>query len=105
MVRTPSHLSKNGKKLFKKIQNEYQITDAGGLSILTSAIEAYDRVNECQQTLEADGLTFLDRFGQTKPHPLCNVQRDARSQFLTFLKALNLDLEPLRDTIGRPPGS
>jgi hypothetical protein len=45
-----------------------------------------------------------DRFDVMKPHPLLAAERDARSQFLQGLKSLNLDLEPLRDRPGRPPG-
>ena len=104
MVRAPAHLSKKGKALWKKIRTEYAINDSGGLALLTNACEAYDRINECQQTLDNDGLTITDRYGQTKVHPLCSVQRDARSQFVQSIKLLNLDLEPLKD-IGRPPGS
>jgi glutathione S-transferase len=47
---------------------------------------------------------MADRFGQPKPHPLLATERDARAQFLAALKALNLDLEPLRDRVGRPGG-
>ena len=46
-----------------------------------------------------------DRFGQVKSHPLLSVERDSRAQYLAALKALNLDLEPLRDKPGRPGGS
>ncbi len=46
----------------------------------------------------------IDRFVQRKPHPLLAAERDARAQMLAALKALNLDLEPLKDR-GRPPGS
>jgi hypothetical protein len=48
-------------------------------------------------------MTMKDRYGQIKVHPLCAVERDARSGFLNSLKALGLDVEPLKG-IGRPPG-
>jgi len=49
-------------------------------------------------------MTLSDRWGQLKINPLCAVERDARAQFMAAMKALNLDLEPLRDKPGRPPG-
>jgi P27 family predicted phage terminase small subunit len=104
-ITVPKNLSQAAKKLWQKIQGEYQITDSGGLSILTTTLEAWDRMKQCEQTLENEGLTVIDRFGQQKTHPLCTVERDSRSQFLQGLKALNLDLEPLRDGPGRPEGS
>ena len=104
-ITVPENLSQAAKKLWQKIQGEYQITDSGGLSILTTALEAWDRMKQCEQTLKNDGLTVSDRFGQQKISPLCAVERDARSQFLAAIKMLNLDLEPLRDGPGRPEGS
>jgi hypothetical protein len=47
-------------------------------------------------------MMFNDRFGAPKPHPLLPIERDSRQAFLAGMKALNLDLEPLRDRPGRP---
>ena len=65
----------------------------------------FDRMREAQQQVAADGVSFRDRFGQVKAHPLLTVERDARAAFLAGLRSLNLDLEPLHDGPGRPPGS
>lgn len=101
MKRTPLNLGKEGRKLWKCIQMSYSIEDAGGLAFLQAACEAFDRVKDAQAQISREGMTISDRFGQMKAHPLCSVERDARSQFLQALKALNLDIEPLRD-VGRP---
>jgi hypothetical protein len=37
-----------------------------------------------------------------KVNPAVNAERDARSGMLHAFKALNLDVEPLRDGAGRP---
>jgi phage terminase small subunit len=84
--------------------DEYQIDDDAGLLLLQTALEAYDRMKSAAAQIEADGETIKDRFGQLKPHPLLPTERDARAQMLAALKQLNLDLEPLRDGPGRPPG-
>jgi phage terminase small subunit len=57
-----------------------------------------------QAAIKEEGATGLDRFGQLKPHPLLPIERDARAAMMAALKQLNLDLEPLRDGPGRPPG-
>ena len=72
--------------------------------ILLTICEAFDRMKSAQEVIEKEGPTIKDRFQQTKAHPLCSVERDARSAVYAGLKALNLDLEPLKD-IGRPEGS
>lgn len=103
-ISIPKHLSKEARKIFKNLVQEYGITDCAGLRILRVALEAYDRAQSARATIEKDGMTVRDKFGQTKPHPLLPVERDSRAAFLHGLKHLNLDLEPLRDRPGRPGG-
>jgi hypothetical protein len=71
---------------------------------LQTALEAFDRMRECQKAIERDGAAVKDRWGQVKPHPLLSAERDARGQMLGALKQLNFDIEPLRDRPGRPGG-
>lgn len=102
-MKTPKNLSKQAKKLFREILDEFSIDDPAGLSILKAACEAWDRAREAREAIDRDGPTYTDRFGCPKGHPLLTVERDSRSQFLQALKQLNLDIEPLKG-IGRPPG-
>ena len=103
-LRPPGHLAKTSRDLWRALVNDYRIDDAGGLAILTSGCEALDRATEARKQIDADGMTIVDRFGVKKGHPLLAAERDARSGFLQAMRALNLDLEPLRDGPGRPPG-
>ena len=57
-----------------------------------------------QDIINTDGLVVIDRFEQKKAHPLLPAIRDSRAQKMAALKALCLDLEPLRDRPGRPGG-
>jgi P27 family predicted phage terminase small subunit len=100
----PRHLSQEARKFWRKVAEEYGIDDETGMLVLTVAFEAFDRMREAQGQITRDGTTVVDRFGQVKMHPLLPVERDARAQFLAGIKALNLDLEPLADSPGRPPG-
>lgn len=101
----PKHLSKEGKSLWNRLQLEYEITDEAGFLILQTAMEAHDRMKECQTIIKKEGMQVKDRFGQHKAHPLTTVERDSRSAMMAALKALNLDLEPLNDKPGRPAGT
>jgi P27 family predicted phage terminase small subunit len=102
-MQAPKHLSKIGKRKWLKFREEYQISDEGGLAILTVAMEADDRARQDRELIDRDGLTMVDKAGQLKPHPLLANERDSRAAFLAALKMLNLDLEPLKG-IGRPGG-
>ena len=101
----PKHLSTEARSWWDRLLTEYGITDDAGLLLLQTALESFDRMRGCQEAVTRDGAMIKDRFDQLKPHPLLATERDARAQMLSSLKALNLDLEPLRDGVGRPPGA
>ncbi|MFZ1429140.1 MAG: P27 family phage terminase small subunit [Geminicoccaceae bacterium] len=103
-ARPPQRLSAEARKAWRKLADEYGIADDAGLLILNTAFEAFDRMREAQAGIEKEGSTIVDRFGQLKAHPLLPVERDARAAFLSALKSLNLDVEPLNPLPGRPPG-
>jgi len=85
--------------------DEYQLDDQAGLLLLQTALEAFDRMREAQKIITEEGAGIKDRFDQVKAHPQLTIERDCRSQMIQALKALNLDVEPLRDAPGRPGGS
>jgi P27 family predicted phage terminase small subunit len=101
----PKALSPAAKRWWRDIQSEFSIDDPGGLLILTTAAEAYDRMKGAQELIEREGLIARDRFGQPKAHPGVVIERDARGQMAALLRDLHLDLEPLKARPGRPSGS
>ena len=103
-IRTPKQLSKEAKSIWRKLTEEYGITDAGGTEILRTGLEAFDRAQSARASIEKVGLMIKDRFGAVKPHPLIACERDSRAAYLAALKQLNMDVEPLRDRPGRPGG-
>lgn len=89
--KAPESLSKASQALWLSILKDWSINDAGHLQVLLEGLHALDRAERCRQQINAEGETTLDRFGQSKPHPLLSAERDSRSQFLTAFKALGLD--------------
>lgn len=100
----PKTLSAEARGLWASIRDSYDISDPGGLLVLASSFEAFDRMRQAQRRLKREGLTVTDRFGQKKANPLTLIERDSRSAMLAALKQLNLDLEPLEQRPGRPAG-
>ena len=98
------HLTEESKELWRIFTEEYGIDDSGGREILKTGLEARDRASGARKAIDAEGMTILDRFGCRKPHPLLAAERDSRAQYLAALRALNLDLEPVKP-VGRPPGT
>lgn len=102
--RPPQTLSAEARDLWRRLTDEYAIHDAAGLHLLSTALEAFDRMREAQALIAEHGACTQDRFGQLRPNPATTIERDSRAAMLAALKALNLDIEPLRDGPGRPPG-
>lgn len=103
MLNVPGHLRDAGRVFFESVSTEYVIADAAGLSLLLRAAECVDRMTAAQTAIAQHGELVPDRYGGVKLNPACALEKDARSGFLAALRALNLDLEPLRDGPGRPP--
>ena len=93
-------LSEHAEILKKSIleRNDFN-EDEAGLALLDSGLRALDLEAECLDILQRDGLLVKGDRGNTKAHPLCNVSRDARSQFFTAMKMLGL-----LDVVGETKG-
>ena len=96
---SPRHLSREARTWWTKFTREWDL-DESALLILQSGLEAFDRMRSAQRAIRRDGL-----IAKRRVHPAVAVERDARHAMLRALRQLNLDLEPLRDGPGRPPGA
>jgi P27 family predicted phage terminase small subunit len=98
----PAHLARPGRELWRQIQDQFVVADAGGLALLTVACEALDRCRQAQTALlEAGSLTVVDQRGALKTHPAVTIERDAWGVMSRALKQLNLDVLPAGNP-GRP---
>lgn len=84
-------LSSEADKIRQQIIKDYSMSDIGGLKILDTALEAFERMRQCQERIKKDGIMIKDRFDQAKQHPLLATERDARAQLLQAFRLLNLD--------------
>ena len=103
MLSVPDHLGDAGRAFYSSVAGEYGISDAAGVALLVAAAECVDRMRAAQASIAEHGELVIDRYGAPKLNPACNLEKDSRSGFLAAMRALNLDLEPLRDGPGRPP--
>jgi hypothetical protein len=99
----PAHLGEAGRGLWSSIQADYKITDPGGLALLQQACEALDRIASVRVQIDQQGELLVIK-GVPRVNPLCAVERDQRAALARCIRYLNLDIEPLRDRVGRPPG-
>lgn len=101
--RAPSHLSKEAKSWWRKINQGWELDDSA-LLILQAGLESFGRMKEAQKLIEEKGLTITDRFGTEKENPAIGIERKSRDSMVRCLKTLNLQIEPLHDRVGRPGG-
>ena len=100
----PPHLGEDGRALWHGVQTEYQIDDPAGLELLRQGAEAADRIASVRRQIDEAGELLMVR-GIPRLNPLCAVERDQRASLVRCLRALNLDVEPLKHRPGRPSGS
>lgn len=103
MLNPPDHLRDAGRDFYARVADEYSLDDPAGLALLCTAAECIDRMRAAQAAIAEHGELTIDRYGSPKINPACGLEKDARAGFLAAVRALNLDLEPLRDGPGRPP--
>jgi len=100
----PKHLKADGRRLWKRLVDEYVIDDQQGLVLLEVACEALDRQKEASEAIKAHGIVIVTDSGLVKANPAAAIERDARSAMMAALKALRLDVEVISGKPGRPPG-
>lgn len=96
----PTALSREAKRWWRELVDQYDLDDVAAELILQTALEAFDRMRRAQTIVKRDGEVVSDRFGQLRAHPGVIIERDARSAMMAALRQLNLDLEPLRGRSG-----
>ena|SRR5215469_7754870 len=103
-TKPPKALSGEARRWWQEIRDEYEIRDSAGLLLLQTAAEQFDQMRQAERLIKREGPVVQDRWGHRKQHPATLVARDCRTAMMRCLRQLNLDLEPLRDRPGRPPG-
>lgn len=101
----PAHLTKESKDLWRKLCDENDFGDTAGQLLLEAGLAARDRWEGARRLIAREGVVVTDRFGGKRAHPAVAIERDSKSTMVRCFKQLHLDLEPLRDAPGRPPGT
>jgi P27 family predicted phage terminase small subunit len=92
---TPKHLKGASRQLWIRLRADFVVDDGAGLALLQAACEAFQRTQEARAMIEKEGAVIADRFGQLKPHPAVNIERDNRAQMISALRALKLTPEDM----------
>lgn len=100
-VKPPGHLKTAGKRLWSHVNEMFDLEDHDRV-LLTALCETVDRKNQAEKALKAHGsLTFTNRYGELKPHPLVAIIRDCNVLIARLRRELALSEEEPPDR--RPP--
>lgn len=102
LPKPPKHLSRRMQAYWRAIVSDFLLAPHQ-LELLRRTCEAADRADEARELLDKQGLTVTDRYGQTKPHPAVNIERDARLALARLIRELALSPEEPPEPHGRPP--
>lgn len=100
----PKHLADETRRWWRYVVKHWQF-DEDGYKLLLVACETLDRYTQARQTLEEQGLTYIDRFGAPRARPEVAIERDSRLAFARLLGQLDLEgvePPPAKKPMGRP---
>jgi len=93
-IKAPQGLSKAALSWWERLLTEYDIRVAAGAVLLEQALRSFDRAEEARRLVDKEGAVIKDRFGQTRQHPACQVERDNRAAVVKTLAAVGIDGGP-----------
>jgi len=100
--RPPKHLSEEAKNFWRQVFRDFQLENHH-VKLLTAACECLDRASEAREAVARDGPFFKTRYGEIRPHPGLQVERDQKGLLARLLRELNLDSELPSEPYSRPP--
>ncbi|MDU0343703.1 hypothetical protein [Bosea rubneri] len=88
--RVPKHLRKPTKSWVKSVLSDFDLEEHH-FKLLISAAESWDRITAAREIIDAQGMTYQDRFDQPKARPEIAIERDNKVVFARLLRELSLD--------------
>ena len=88
----PSHLADPERRLWRQVFEQYLMKSSMAAEVLCTALEAHQRARLARQQVDREGMTFVGRAGEVRPHPSIATERVNRAAFLKVIKQLGLKL-------------
>ena len=101
IAKAPNGLKAAGKRFWKKVLSEYELTGAHDLERLSMAGKCLDDLAEAEKRVKDDGRFTNNRYGSVVEHPGVKMIRDTRLLFVKIVREMCLDIVEPGDS--RPP--
>jgi P27 family predicted phage terminase small subunit len=98
--RAPRGLSARARGFWSAVRLLYRLEDSD-FALLEAACRQLDRADEARKAIEEHGVMVRDRFGQLKPSPAVEVERQAHLAFARLSRELGLGADVADSRIPR----
>lgn len=99
----PKHLTHKSREWARSVLRDFSFSE-WDFKILIQAAEALSRVEQCRKVIDKEGLTVLNRFGETKAHPLLDAEKAQRDLFRRLYRELCLNVDLNKQDVTRQKG-
>lgn len=99
----PKHLRVATQRWFESVLEDYEL-ESHHVRLLQLAGEAWDRCQQAREAIKKHGLTFENKYGETKIRPEAVIEKDSRIAFARLVRELNLSEEPPDSPRPKPLG-
>lgn len=103
-IEPPEHLSDAAKTWWREFTAEFDFSQPHHQQSLKLAFEALDRARWAVESMEANGMVYVDRWGQPKSRPEVKIAYDNTVLFCRVLREMGLDVQPSDVRLPRPAG-
>ena len=90
--KAPKHLRAATRRWFESVLADYEL-EPHHVKLLQLAGEAWDRCQEAREAIKKHGMTFQNKYNETKIRPEAIIEKDSRIAFARLLRELNLSEE------------
>ncbi|HEX9683106.1 MAG TPA: hypothetical protein VGA13_08485 [Acidimicrobiales bacterium] len=85
----PKGLSRRSGALWRELLTAWELSE-GEQTVLENGLRLLDRADEAAETLKADGMTTVDRYGGVKSHPMVDAEVRCRRSFNDVIRQLGI---------------
>jgi phage terminase small subunit len=100
-LKAPSGLKATGRRFWKNVLSEYELSETHDLERLCMAAKCLDDLAMAEKRVKDDGMFTKNRYGNVVEHPGLKMIRDMRLLFIKIVRELALDIIDPSDS--RPP--
>jgi phage terminase small subunit len=97
----PKHLTPAARKMWRSFADELGLIDDPRLSLLTAAIEHWQRSESAKVEIDRTGLSSIGANGQVICNPLLRIEHQSRQAFEVAINRLRRTTEK-QQSVGRP---